>query len=237
MRQVTGNSSFAEPSRELSIQITLGGFSFSVSQNGKFLYGSQSNTFEFESIIGDSSRYTAVIIGWSCDTVLLIPASIFEPEMVASYLLAANLTEPTTSSLWNNTLDSQISAAWSVDCEILDEIERLYPNAYHYHNLQVDVQCTEQESVRISVTDSIANVVVSTRDGLYAAEAIRFSSAEDLLFFVTKINMIDKFARHSMEFIAADTEQYRGLFNRYFAKAEYVTDNNFYHSKILRCEL
>lgn len=225
-----------ESSRELSIQITLGGFSFCVSQNGKFLYGSSSTTFEFESIVGDASRYTSVVVGWSTDAVLLVPATIFDPAMADDYLWAANLVDPLASSLYNGSFDEQIVAVWSVDAQQLSVLQTLFPAAYHYHLLQVDVQYSEADSVRVSVVGDVANVVISTRDGLYAAESIRFSTPEDLLFFVTKANMVDKFARHSLEFMATDVEQYRTLFMRYFSTGNFVTNDNFYHSIVLRCE-
>lgn len=236
MKQETGNNNFAEPSRELSIQITLGGFSFCVTQNGEFLYGSNTKSYEFGTVIG-SNIYSSVYVGWSCNNVMLIPAEVFDEQYAVAYLRAENILSPMSRAVYNHTFDHKITALWAVNSAVYDAVEALFPEAYHYHNLQVDTMLTRRESVRVSVVENIANVVVATQEGMYAAETIEVSNVEDLLYFVSKLNMVDKFSRHALDFTADETEPFREIFSRQFPCSNFTTDKNFYHSKMLRCEL
>lgn len=201
MRQVTGNNPYyggdgetadidfvpeqisnPNQSRELSIQITLNGFSFLVAEFGP----DHSAGAEYESEYGRSDdpsndvtmnvihtaeyqahslpdiiacepmleeSYARVAIGFSTDRSLLIPHALFDPQRASQYLDAANLTHHTDATLYNATLSDTAVAVWQSDSQLIDALSAFYPEAYLYHTIQLHVDQPRPNSVSVIVDD------------------------------------------------------------------------------------
>lgn len=235
MNQETGNNSSSQ-NRELSIQITLSGFSFCIAQSGVLQYSVECDHFDFGSAPGFSESFDNVYVGWATELVQMVPADIFEQEYLYRYQEAANMLPPRSWVLYNNTVNAGMVAVWSVNYAIYNSIISLFPRAYHYHNLQIDIAKTYRECVRVSVCRSYSNIVVCGLDHLQACQTMRGCTPESMLYYALRLNSSDHFMRHTLEFEAEDCAEYEELFRRSFLQANFVNNTNMYHNTILRCE-
>lgn len=219
----------------LSMQIGAGGIAFAVKKDDKLIYASKIVGYDVEAIVGNADRYDDIYVGWSDDSVVLIPKSIFDKRAILSYVKAANYYAPGMSILYNDTMSEQVVAVWCVEHDLLSAVEEQTGEPYHYHNLLIDIAETAPESIRIGITENRANVVVRGQYTLYTAETISFESIEDLLYFVLRANSVDKFARNSLNLIAENVEDYAVKFEGHFPYAQYWEANNYYHTRVLQC--
>lgn len=235
MKQVTGNNGPAN-NRELSIQITLNGFSFAISGGGQVLYSDRYYGYDFPALLSEQPPFDTVNIGWSTDMVQLIPASLFDPAYCAEYLRCTNMMPPQSVVLYDFTEDNQIVAVWSVSSAIFDAVSSLYPESDHYHNLLIDLSMASAESVRVSVIAGMANIVVSSTQGLWVAESVAEIVPADLLYITSKLSAVDSFARYSLHFTADDTTPYTDIFSQHFQTTQFIDNHNIYHNIITGCE-
>lgn len=238
MKQETGNNLYVENHRELSIQITLSGFSFSMADNGgrHRLYSEQLDHYDFATAIDRETQFDSIKIGWATDLVQLIPTEIFDESYTISYLKSANMLPPASVALFNQTLIPSITAVWSVHQAIFEAIDSLYPTAYHYHNLLVDISLLEKQSVRVTIDTDTANITVANAEGLWAAETVKVTTPENLLYTIMKLNAVDSFTRNTLTITANNLQAYTELINRNFVSAELIESPNIYHNIIPQCE-
>ena len=239
MKQVIGrNSGSTQVIRELSIQVTLDGFSFAVVENGVDVRVALCDASGLSGLAASAAGYDAVYVGWATDMVQVVPAAIFDADYVVQYQTAANMVAPNSAVLYNDTLCSGVVAVWSAPEEIYSYLAELFgvEKVYHYHNIQADIASCYSESVRVTVCEGMANIVICSVEGLQCAEAVAETRAENLLYYATKLNSDDHFARHSLWLTAADCAHYVPLFDRSFTVAQYTDSEMFYHNFILQCE-
>lgn len=235
MKQVTGNNGPVN-NRGLSIQITLNGFSFAIYGGGQMLYSDRYYGYDFHALLSEQPPFDTVKVGWSTDMVQLIPASLFDPAYCTEYLRCANMMPPQSMVLYDFTADNHIVAVWSVNGAIFDAVSSLYPESEHYHNLQIDLSMVSTESVRVSVIAGMANIVVSSAQGLWVAESVAETIPADLLYITSKLSAVDSFARYPLYFMADDTTPYTDIFSQHFQATQFIDNPNIYHNIITGCE-
>lgn len=199
-------------------------------------YSVECDHFDFGSAPGFAEHFDNVYVGWATELVQMVPGTIFDKEYLYRYQEATNMLPPRAQVLYNDSVNADMVAVWTVDQAIYNAITSLFSNAYHYHNLQIDIAKTYRESVRVSICRSYANIVVCSQDNLQAAQTIRGCTPESLLYYAVRLNTSDHFSRHTLEFMAEDCSEYEELFRRSFTHSSFVSDSNMYHNVILRCE-
>lgn len=246
--------------QELSIQITLNGFSFVVmgSESGIVVY--DSGVIEFNSDVDEIRNYdpylwydySRVMIGFSSDHTLLVPTKVFEPESADLYLAAANMINPgECSTLINNTLCDTLTpyladnercvAVWQADKSLVTQLIAAYPYAYIYNTLQAYLPAVcATYSIVISLENhtsnsngNTANIVVR-ESVMSAAETVIFHTHEELLYYTRHMIKQDGFTGYKVYIIGSGSELIAPLFAQFFASVESVDEPYYLHQKVHR---
>jgi|GEM_PF-6293596 len=223
MRQETGNNT-AGISKELSIQIGLDGFSFSVSQGADFFQSLYYPHLDMKYAYGAEPKlggdFSAVNIGWSTDMVLLVPAEVFDPQISQSYMEAANMASPGCATMHHLDAGSSIVAVWQADEQLLQLLGELYPQATHSHFLLAGIDAPHRDTVEVIIQREVAHIKVYNSRGLFAAETAKYASLEDILYFVKRLSGADSFAQYTLNLIAPGMPDAAEFFARYYRRIE-----------------
>lgn len=228
MKQVTGSNLSVEFFRELSIQNTLDGFSFCVADRRADFY----EVYPFPS----QDQFQKIYVCWVTPAVTLIPEAEFDPDLCENYLEALNLLTPYHSTLYNRNLTNGIVTVWQVPTAELDQISEHYPEAIHYHPLQLAILSPQREAIRVILQENHAQIAVFDRQTLRAAQSFRIENLEDLLYYIKTMAAEDRFSRYSLS-LTSDREEAGVFLNPYFpVMTEHIVEN-YNQKQILVCEL
>ncbi len=176
--------------KELSIQITLGGFSFWVSSQELETSGALS-CYDFDSVL--EGRYSlSSVVEWSVPQVLIIPFELFDHSSIDNYLAAAAmLNRATDRSMF--AVRGEYVAVWAVSCELYDYISSRLPSAEHTHSLlrTIDSLSAYEQSgdTMIVEIDSAytMHLALLANGKLEYAHSMKVQSPEDVLFYTKRI--------------------------------------------------
>lgn len=232
-------------SRELSIQLSLNGFSFVVFDlspggGGEAILRSVAyRENDIESILQREPMLTAiepplerVFVSCSTDHVLLIPQPLFEPERAEQYLVAANMYVPGMTTLSNNLLSAQAAAVWQVDAGSAAGLLQLYPGALFYHPLLLELEATPANHIHAILDGELVHLTIC-HDRLYAAESFRAETPEELLYYILRLVKHDGFTSYRLVLTGEGAERLRGFFDRYFNEVE-AREITFYNHQRIR---
>lgn len=172
--------------KELSIQVTLSGFSFSIDTPTSKRNG-RSASYDFDSSLADNYSLSSVV-EWSVPSALVIPYEVFDHRSIDSYLLGASMIDPLTQrSIF--AVRGEYVVVWSVDKELDDYLAQRLVDVEHSHPLLRLLQYRATTPTVIVEVDSalVMHIAIRGMYGLEAAHSVRINNVEDILFYVTTL--------------------------------------------------
>lgn len=223
--------------REISIQITLNGFSFCSSKDGVIISRGEFDHYDFHSVFGEDFAQYRVYVGWLQERVMLVPGELFDACLCREYLEASNLYNPSNQTLHDATMSHRGVALWQVETTLMEEIMAIFPEAIHYHPLQLEMDYEDSDAINlVKINDIVSITIFNTAGQLVVAQSVEFTSATTLLYVVRKLSSFDVYARLGIRIWADHFDGLDELFSRYYTNIELFEDPEYYHKKILECE-
>lgn len=230
---------------ELSIQISLGGFSFSLHtydsapQLGAVssrmeLYASTIYTHDL-SIIAQSvyaDPIDRVVVYCANDKVTVIPREVYDPQCAKLYLDALNLCALGDRVMTTAPPSGDQVIVWAFDGAMADYVEHLYPHTQWSHPLGelIDRGLARNQGATIDVMllGGMANIAIfDTQSRLYAARSVRYNTVEDLLYFVHKMAIYDPHHTSALTLYGEVTEDMQAVFGQYYPNLSVLADPLF----------
>lgn len=169
--------------KELSIQVTLSGFSFYI-DTPSMQSSTEVDSYDFDSSLSESYSLSSVV-EWSLPSALVIPYEIFDHRSIDNYLLSAAMLDPLKQrSIF--AVKGDYVVVWSVDRELYDYLNERLTNAEHSHSLLRLLQYkTPAPSVVIEIDNTpVMHIVVNGVYGPEAAHSVRINGTEDIIFYI-----------------------------------------------------
>lgn len=175
--------------KELSIQISLSGFSFQIDtphrKGGGFVA-----SYDIDSVISNSETLNT-IIEWSNSQVMIMPVEFFDHPVVEESLMAIGLLVNDQSERAIYRVCDEYVALWVISVELYDYLRIKFPVAEHTHSLLELINRTRNHfnSIAIDVDNSgVMHIVVWGELQMLQALSVEVTSAEDILFYVRKFS-------------------------------------------------
>lgn len=193
MKPETGNNP-QYTGRELSIQITLNGFSFYVvdSATSTVIYQNSYCNQDFLTACNYepylNQQYDNIYICWSVAQVQAVPKEVFDPSYAEMYMEAINTDLTGSRVLCDDRCSTNSVMVWSADAVLYDLLSEAYPEAMHYHPLGLGFDLKETNFIDIMADGVTAHIKIFDTVGLKVAESAIYHSAEDLLYYIKKLS-------------------------------------------------
>lgn len=183
MRLVTGNRFKGDSFTEISIQVTMNGFSFIVTSDN----GVESKVIVKKNVAGHDIEATlaqfnvnvhSVKVVWASRDVELVPAEVFD----------ANNDNFTRGGLVNDDLNYGIVARWNLSGvmeEALVQIENVFEKVYHVHFLQTIID--QKNTINLVEVEKVLFLTVAGNSGLESYIVTQIESAADALYYLNKL--------------------------------------------------
>lgn len=217
---------------ELSIQINLGGFSFALRSAGLELFAGSVDHFDFSLIKRDvySEPVGRVKVVCSNAYATVVPAEVYDPLYVETYLDALNMRAKSDVSLAVATAQAGAMVVWGVAKSMVEAVQSQWPNAVWSHALAelIDNSASERSTVVVATSHNMAYIVVRDQDGsLCAARSAEYLTGEDLLFFVRQISVCDTYNVFGVVLVGDVEQTAEDILRRYYADLRRVEDHLF----------
>ncbi len=206
--------------KELSIQITLSGFSFSLTTPQCTTSGVY-ESYEFDTVL---EPYYALesVVEWSVPQVLIVPFELFDHSSIDHYLSTAAMLNPQSERSMFAVRDSYV-AVWAVRDELYDYIDSRLLNAGHTHSLLRVIQSAMESEAKqnslmvIDIDDALTmHLALRVSEELEYAHSIKIVSAQDVLFYAKRIAQERAVASPSIVMSGSGVESAYILLSRYF---------------------
>lgn len=170
--------------KELSIQINLGGFSFSI--NTPHLKAKESvDTYDFDSKL-KNFYHLNTITEWSMPQVMIVPFDLFDHSATESYLQSAKMIDKTKQKAMF-AVNGEIVALWAVDKKLYESINAKIINLQHTHSLLklINKQTPKNNATAIYIdTAKLMHIAMWSEYGLETAQSIKVKTPQDILFYI-----------------------------------------------------
>lgn len=196
MRQVTG-SNLAQPSNRVSIQLTLGGHSFSVES----LPQPTSNNDEPILFVADTPRVT------------LVPTELFDPSIAADYLALNGLGCRSDEVCVVSDVCDDMVAVIAVATKAFEAIRHKFGERAHFSTPLLDNSHSDTDALVVICGERTAYIRLY-RSGLRIAEAIETNSPEEVLYYVARLAEINTLGDIPIYIIGSD--ETRKLLKKYY---------------------
>lgn len=178
--------------KELSIQISLGGFSFKINSPHLKLSG-ELECYDFDSVL--SSAYDLPSnIEWSVPNVLIVPFELFDHSCIDHYLLSASMMrEGSDRSMF--AVRGEYVAVWAVENSLAQYLDTRLPQAEHTHTLLSILN--QYNYVRRTIVVDVDNanlmhIAIWGDDGLQTAISTQIDCDQDVLYFCRRLSKTDE---------------------------------------------
>ena len=171
MRPVTGSNP-AQSSNYVSIQLTLGGHSFSIA------------TLPAE--IDNSSKPLLCIV--DTPRVTLIPAEIFDPSIASSYLALNGIACHKDEECVYSEACNGVVAVMAIASMALNELRSKFGERVHFTTPLLDSTHQEEKKALIISCSEHNTYLRLYNDGLRIAEAIETSSPNEILYYIARLS-------------------------------------------------
>lgn len=209
--------------RELSIQITLGGFSFrAISPDGTTTASGESVGYDFDTDLRLSEdRFNNCFCTWSTTEVMITPRAIFDENLAEQYLIAGGFIPATSRNAYRvmHQIGQTCVAIWAVDTALAMCIENHFQGAIHSHPLLsiIESSPTERECVKIFIDNTfVAHICIWDHRGLVTAQSVKLSSNEDLLYYIRRFSPADPFMVYRIYISGEVSESLEALISSYY---------------------
>ena len=166
MKQETGNNTTA-PNKDVSIQVNLGGHSFSASDlPASILEGSDDVMF-----VIDTHKAT------------LVPRCAFEEALSAQYLAVVGLACDESETTVCSEMQADTIAVMAIARNALRDILAALGTRAKFTSPLLDERHNSGCNIAVCVTDGVAYFRVFNDNALRLAEAVQVKSADDVLFY------------------------------------------------------
>lgn len=175
--------------KELSIQITLSGFSFQIDtpqRKGKGFVAS----YDIDSAIANCDTLDT-IIEWSNSEVLIVPIELFDHSLVEESLMAVGFLSQDDRERAMYRVCNEYVALWAMSAELYDYLKMKFPNAEHTHSLLelLSRSANHRGAIALDVDNSgILHIAVWGESVLLHAMSVQVNATEDILFYVRKLS-------------------------------------------------
>ena len=171
MRPVTGSNP-AQSSNYVSIQLTLGGHSFSIAT----LPADVCNSSEPLLCVIDTPRVT------------LIPAEIFDSSIADSYLALNGITCRKDEKCVYSEACNGMVAVIAIASKALNELRSKFGERVHFTTPLLDSTHQEEKKALIISCSEHNTYLRLYNDGLRIAEAIETSSPNEILYYIARLS-------------------------------------------------
>ena len=164
MRQVTG-SNLTINNKKVSIQVTLGGLSFSA----------------HKATVADDAESIEIIV--DTPRVTLVPREEVTTENAAEYLRIAETPCRSNEQCVCSSLNSEIVAVIAIDSEALTSIVEKWGSRASFTSPLSDMRHSDKNCITLDLSKNVC-YIRHFDDGLQFAEALPYRTADDVLYFV-----------------------------------------------------
>lgn len=211
--------------KELSIQVTLNGFSFRIlspdSQYGARVVAS-GNIASYD-LSSDwriaQSEFSCAYVSWSVPETTIIPAAVFNEQLAELYLNSVGVTSVTPKNIPMYSRQGAYASVWAANSAILAAIETITPVVANTHPLLqlISAETAQRESVKVYIdAANVAHIGIWDYSSLVTAESVALASAEDLLYFVRRFSAADPFMVYRVELLGNISPRIEALFAQYY---------------------
>lgn len=227
--------------RELSIQVTLGGFSFRILSLDDPYRGGVIARGDFAGRdFGSDWRvaqggFQQATVCWSTPNVTTIPLSLFDERLTLNYLSAVgiigveSITNPSIVPMYGVSKD--VVVVWAADSNVVASIDAVAPIVANSHPLLllIDGEVACRECVKVYVDQySVAHIVIWDYAGLLVSESVQITSPYDLLYLVRRFSLSDPFMVYRVELFGDISPSMERLFANYYMSLKVGRTVQFY---------
>ncbi len=195
--------------KELSIQITLSGFSFSIRTLDCRSDGSLPS-YDFDSVLEQHYSLSAYL-EWSTPATLILPLEVFDHSLTSSYLESCGLYNADRHEALFAVLGEYV-AVWAVDAQLYNFIKQRMPSANHTNSLLDVIEQTGSNDLTIVLdTAAVMHLAYKKHGELVMANSMKITTIEDVLFYLKKLEVtpaIISIGGENAQQIVSLTEQY-----------------------------
>lgn len=170
--------------RELSIQVTLNGFSFVIHEQGRQVWSGSSLGHDLQTAIAAYPHLTAPFcahwIVWHTNQVVLFPAQVIDNEQHEDYLSLAGWAVECPL----HSTHGEVGLVWNADKVTLGVLNHYFPMAQHIHPLQQQMDC---EGLMVALCDNMAHITLVEQGELKVAHSVELNSDSDLLYYLQRL--------------------------------------------------
>lgn len=197
MKQETGNNIPARKN-DVSIQLKLGGHSFSAAS----LAHDMDNDDSAISFIVETHKVT------------LVPQKAFDESCAANYLSAVGLSCANDETVVCSETQAGTIAVMAIDRKALSEIIDKFGTRARFTSPLLCSDHDDNRNIYIRIIDGVAYFRVFD-NGLQAAETIKMTSDDDILYYTVRISEALNFGKDSVIYIKGSASAAK-LVKRYF---------------------
>ncbi|MEG0602212.1 MAG: hypothetical protein RR499_04130 [Mucinivorans sp.] len=237
---------------ELSIQIDLDGFSFSLrsltEQGSVELVAAEVKADDLAVIKNyiEVQLPSRVVLFSLTESAMVVPAEVYQDQAAKDYLMAMNLCAmpgrvkvacPALGVMPSALLrpestdslsDPQHVVVWALDGQVEDYVGSIFPNVEWSHPLVPLIEQTASGSITVFLTHGVAHIVVSDMNGrLHTARSVRYTNGEDLLYFAGQALQCDGAQGFTLSLCGTVSAEIEALFRSYYAVINVVADPLF----------
>lgn len=203
MRQETGKTNLSGPANEVSIQLKLGGHSFSVDMlPEQMLRGADPVAVEVQT-----------------ERTMLIPAELFDPQQAAAYLAANGMPcREDECAVWSATDAGAPVAVMAIAAAAAEALRTRLGDRLHYTTPLLGGPMEETGNVvRLYRTDALLYIKVWS-SSLRLAEVIAAPDEADLLYFMERLDREFGLKNYEGRIGGDDPKRLRKLVAGYFKR-------------------
>ncbi len=171
---------------ELSIQITLNGFSFSINSPQNSPNKTLQNVKGFDLTPLQQFQNIPTTAEWSTPMVQIIPYDLFDHTEPEKYLTSTHMIDKQTQRTMF-AVNQDLVAIWAVDQKIYDTLDQTLLSIQHTHSLLkllLTAPPTPNHTYIYIDPVGLMHLLMFSEYGLETAQSLRIASPTDLLFHI-----------------------------------------------------
>lgn len=210
---------------EISIQITLDGFSFLAQKGGLLVAKGSFAHYDLSAVAQMVGSPDVVRIYCSVPCVEVVPAELFDSSCAYHYLKAAN--KLSMGDVVLTMYDHDLVVVWAIASSLYDQVQAQWPCAEWRHPLGEISASEDGQSIQVLLDGRVAHVAVFDDLGLCAIKSVQYNDAQDLLYVVRRMSKMDLLGAYRLVMVGVIDGGMQELFGRYYSNVEMVENSAF----------